>query len=1085
MKKDPPEFTFLKDEPQKKFEASYEGFYHASVAPALKKILKDDSSPHTIGLFGAWGTGKSTVVEMVQNDADFDLPVFIFDAWKYQEDTLRRTFLIKLVDFLRDHKYSIGADILTHLYGSTTDSVTSNGEPSSKDDRQWYKRLLGNTRRFALLGTLAASIIMIVLLKTVWRHFSAAAFLDATLSFIASLSVLVVILKPAVDEIVKTAVRSLFSKQISQTELITKTIQQDRLNSPEQFEAKFIEILNCVDKKMVIVFDNIDRVQGDVAISMLSTIKTFMYSGTGKGLVFLVPCDPTAIEVQVEKYFYGTNHGQTDSFGAAEYLRKVFNLIIWIPDFINTDLDEYTKSLLKGTGEISKQLNNEDVRLVINAAFSRNPREIIQFINNLIAMVISTQGTAVKDIINGNIAYLAKVLIIRQKFPRAYESLKETWNNPEQIINSPDENPNSEFTKFMRKTSRITVDDAEPFIYFKDPVDSRGLSRAIDIKNSLLAANVTEAIEAATGEPQDKLIEFISDLVAKYSGQESVLTNVVNTQFEVVSGLNIEVDSKRYINEIAKTIDAELWPKYEEFSLPHIFGLLTNKKLNSSYRENIIARYIAVLSTEGSITPLQRGIISSFKENASVLTKQQMTEVRSVLESRYGTDEETLAIFDTKESQEALITEKLLDGYIASFDFDNLTTKLATIANFKNYVLQHGLVPDVVSAISELMKKDVAADSRYSANKAKIVEAVSPLTKIFGQEISNGSGYLSEIATSIVKVIPYTSQWEERSDQIIALFWLRNYVNSADKQSVINSINSYFQSFTDISQFQRPLDYWNEESTGRFIRLILPTILPRLATSTDVLRYIYEHAATEEKKTILNDLIDRVPADNYYDIEFIGTLNKLPDRKEIVSKLLEKAGRNTYTFKSKYFDFIAIKMLKSDAAELKLALEQVKALITSNDSSQADVGYAFLNQLQFMQDTDKRRLATDLLTWLREPGRSISSVNRIAFQVINNYYPLLQDTPKNDYIYLLFSLISEVQDVQMVQVITSALQVARPSYKTHSKDFDDLLSRMQGWSGTQAKQEIFNTLPSFGSSRQSKSEREYWDSFKALYPEEA
>lgn len=1083
MKKTPAEFIFLKDEPQTKSEVSYERFYHNSIAPALKKILKDDTSPHTIGLFGAWGAGKSTVIEMVKNDSELDMPVFIFDAWKYKDDTLRRTFLINLVDFLKENKTKIDENILTPLYSSTTDSVTKSGDSTKDNEMPWYKKLWAQIRRLALLGILAISILFIVLFNTIWQHLSVAELFKTVLSFTASVSVLVVVLKPAVEEIVKTAVRSLFNKQISQTELITKTMQQDRLNSPEQFEAKFIEILEHVDKKMVIVFDNIDRVQGDVAISMLTTIKTFMYSSAKNGLVFIVPCDPAAIEVQVEKYFYGSNGDRPDSFGAAEYLRKIFNLIIWIPDFINTDLEQYTKDLIRKTGGISKLLDDEDVILVVNSAFSRNPREIIQFINNLIAMVISTRGTGVKDIIDNSIAYLAKVLIIRQKFPKAYESLKENWHQPEAISNGTDENP--EFKNFMQKTSRITVDDAEPFIYFKDPADSRGLKNANDIKNALVAGNVTEGLEASKSEPADKLVEFITDLVAKYSGQENILNNVVVTQFEIISSLGIEeVDSKRYTNEIARTIDAELWAKHEGLPLSHIFRLLTNKKINVALRVNLVTRYLGVISSEVSTPAFKLSVITSFKENPTVLSKQQKIELRTILESKYATNEEALAVFNDLPSQDTFITKKLLNNYIASFDIDNLTTKLATIDSYKDYVLKHSLVPDVVSAISELFKKLMTASASYDEDKAKIIEAISPLTMTFGQELKNGSDYLSEIAQNIIKVVPYTSQWEQRSDQIIALFWVRNHVNDIDQPAVLDAIKSYFQSYSEFAQFQRPLDHWSEESTSRFIRLILPTILPRLATSREILQYIYERAAIEEKKTIIDDLITRVAQDNYYDIDFISSLDKLPDRKNILSALLGKVSRNTYTFKERYFEFIASKLLKSDNAELRSALDQITALIESNDPSQADIGYSFLSHLEYIQDTDKRKLATDLLTWLREPGRSVSSIHRVAFQVINDYYSLLQDTPKNDYIYLLFSLLTETQDPQILQVVISALGAAQPSYKTHSKDFDDLRSRMQTWSDTQAKRTIFETIPTFASSRQNQAEKAYWNNFKALYPEE-
>src|SRR5690606_26578662 len=95
----------------------------------------DDSSPHTIGLFGAWGTGKSTIIEMVQNDKELKMPVFLFDAWKYQEDTLRRTFLIKLVEYLQKEGYTIDDDILTPVYASTSTSVAFERKVESSDSK--------------------------------------------------------------------------------------------------------------------------------------------------------------------------------------------------------------------------------------------------------------------------------------------------------------------------------------------------------------------------------------------------------------------------------------------------------------------------------------------------------------------------------------------------------------------------------------------------------------------------------------------------------------------------------------------------------------------------------------------------------------------------------------------------------------------------------------------------------------------------------------------------------------------------------------------------------------------------------------
>jgi predicted KAP-like P-loop ATPase len=90
-------FKFLKDVPLGNKKEVVE-FYHSKVAPALQEILENETCVHTIGLFSKWGTGKSTVIEMIRDE--LKRPMFVFDAWKYQEDSLRRIFLLEFIDFI-------------------------------------------------------------------------------------------------------------------------------------------------------------------------------------------------------------------------------------------------------------------------------------------------------------------------------------------------------------------------------------------------------------------------------------------------------------------------------------------------------------------------------------------------------------------------------------------------------------------------------------------------------------------------------------------------------------------------------------------------------------------------------------------------------------------------------------------------------------------------------------------------------------------------------------------------------------------------------------------------------------------------
>ena len=60
----------------------------------------DNSKPFTIGLFGEWGSGKSSVLKTAQNYLEArpnsQYRFVTYDAWKYAGDSFRRMFLYEL-----------------------------------------------------------------------------------------------------------------------------------------------------------------------------------------------------------------------------------------------------------------------------------------------------------------------------------------------------------------------------------------------------------------------------------------------------------------------------------------------------------------------------------------------------------------------------------------------------------------------------------------------------------------------------------------------------------------------------------------------------------------------------------------------------------------------------------------------------------------------------------------------------------------------------------------------------------------------------------------------------------------------------
>ena len=80
---------------------------HQRLAEALARLVRSESGGRVVGLSGRWGSGKSTVVRLLDDQLSRDdrraHRVWVFDTWAHEGDLLRQTFLEELVNFLGGH----------------------------------------------------------------------------------------------------------------------------------------------------------------------------------------------------------------------------------------------------------------------------------------------------------------------------------------------------------------------------------------------------------------------------------------------------------------------------------------------------------------------------------------------------------------------------------------------------------------------------------------------------------------------------------------------------------------------------------------------------------------------------------------------------------------------------------------------------------------------------------------------------------------------------------------------------------------------------------------------------------------------
>lgn len=347
-----------------------------------------------VGLYGMWGSGKSSIIKTVENKLANDKNyVFInYDAWKYTGNSFRKDFLLKIAEKI---------DLI-----NKTDK-----EKKSLKEKYYNTKAKNNSKdkiKYGAFSLITGLCMLIILTQSDNPNFK----IGIPYSVIGIFIVLEWILK--------------FLKYSSETESIQITTHP--LSSSEEFEEVFNNLCNKFDynKKIIITIDNLDRCSSSDAYELLTIIKSFF--NKRNNLIFLLPVDDSAIKRHFKKIF------DYNDEEATEFLSKVINSQIYIKPLQQKNIHNFISNLCsKENVGINKQ-----TQVTISEFGFNNPRKIIHFINNL-SNELSLFTTNKKDIdfVNKNEHIIAVILYIKENFTIFYQQLK--MSSYENIFDFPEE----------------------------------------------------------------------------------------------------------------------------------------------------------------------------------------------------------------------------------------------------------------------------------------------------------------------------------------------------------------------------------------------------------------------------------------------------------------------------------------------------------------------------------------------------------------------------------------------------------------------------------------------------------------------
>lgn len=753
-------FHFLQERPETETDAIK--FGHREITEALKLMVCEPEGSLTIGLFGTWGSGKSTIVENLRNELQkTTIPLIIFDVWKHDGDSLRRTFLSEMDKQLSEEPFGEAAGYVTKEYELTKRLYQSETKSSEKPVFKFAKLLL---------------------------HASA-----MTLFFVPSIFVLWLISKFLNVDLLKEVAESTFGKSLGALFLTMLTggflyrffdtfiksekveEKKEKLQDPHEFEEEFKNILkNLSDKvpRIVISFDNMDRVSGDQALKVMATIKTFLETGfskESKPVLFLVPCDADALR----EHILSTSKTARRDY-VEEYLRKFFHTGIWIPEFFDDELENFALAKLQATG-ISEFAKNPYLAWLIIKAFNRNPRQIVQFINILVANYLLMKGFCESghfhdiEFYKKNVPQLARYLLLKQRFPHIMELYRESF-----VYDLDDSNFNirfeetkvegyKEFRSLVVKTQDIQISSLEPFFKFRHSADEQLLTAEHGILEKVISGDATVIW------PKDKQI---GDAI-------TAISNFFRNKFKKFALNLTKLDFLRNVLSFSDVNKFSYTPLfYREMlnfcinDLNVTIALLPPSLLNNE----LIAKHGAVRKADLDIL-IQRYLANEQSEN------HQQTNFEIEIAGLVVAYEKSLS----KE------TEKLL----------------------KNFLFEHLYDPPVIDQfLGELAKEERFFPKTL---KQEIVQAVQQLIK--GDEYERGIAILAKFSdladnqTMLVEIIHkgLTEVLADRDRQPDQSFYsdILRLLNNLDIEADRKAITSMAENMiSDISRFELDADFF-------------------------------------------------------------------------------------------------------------------------------------------------------------------------------------------------------------------------------------------------------------------------------------
>jgi hypothetical protein len=444
---------FIKDKPVE--EIADDKFQYKQVAEIIFDLLKQNNFPLHIGMFGKWGSGKTSVIKLLDRLINADAThgknyiTKVISVWKFADDapSLHRK-IVREVELALELTNEEGID----RESSNTEGLTTSG---------------GATLLSMNKGFMGKTLIYITVLMLI---FAAAIIVNNPL-YISAITNLVSL----TTIVILFGLLNFLKGNFSRTSQITNKALP--LKYGDQYEARFkLAVRNFLKKNhgknLLLVFDDLDRLPPTQLVAALNSIKTFLHSDS---CVFIIPCDKEILRQGVKSALREKDEvADIDDKFVAEFINKTFDYQIHLPILEQKNMKRYAKQLL--SEQNISWLDDSEIKpdkllgVLIHTAI-KTPRQVKTLLNTFASNWILAKKRdreAGKKILTSNPLSVAVFTVLQTDFPEFYKLLESDpyLFNRENDIKAIQDN---ELQAYLSRIEPfIPKEDPRPFIYFSN-----------------------------------------------------------------------------------------------------------------------------------------------------------------------------------------------------------------------------------------------------------------------------------------------------------------------------------------------------------------------------------------------------------------------------------------------------------------------------------------------------------------------------------------------------------------------------------------------------------------------------------------